>query len=506
VSGKLFHPGRSGKQGRPVSPGTSLAAPGGVTTDFNDLAAAAALATGNSHLLSDLHEPEGTVRLSEVVSALSHALDITEGQPPGHAVRTCIIGMRLAGALHLDPTERSALFYALLLKDLGCSSNAARLARIFRSDDLTLKRAHKITDWSRATDSARYAFYMSREGGGPLARAAHTLRIGLVERGSGREMTETRCERGADIAGKLGLAPATQEAIRSLDEHWDGAGAPYSRRGDQIPLLGRIAGLAQTVEVFASGFDVATAYQVARSRRGSWFDPGLVEVLESFEHDFAFWTTLLATDQLEHVSDLEPEDRILEADEGRLDQVAEAFARVIDAKSPYTALHSSGVAALAVAIGEGMWCSEGELVVLRRAALLHDIGKLGVSNLILDKPARLTGAETAEMRKHTGYTHEILARVSRFRAFAGLAAAHHERLDGSGYHQGLYANELPPLYRILAVADVAEALSAARPYRKALGREEVLRIMQREVGLGLCPIAFEVLEGLEVWPVREAVL
>ncbi len=471
-----------------------------MTSDFNDLATAAALATGNSHLLPDL-EQEGGVRLSEVVSALSYALDITEGQPPGHAVRTCIIGMRLAQVLRLDPAERSALFYALLLKDLGCSSNAARLARIFRSDDLTLKKAHKITDWSKSADSARYAFYMAREGGGALERAWHTLRIGFTEKGSGREMTETRCERGADIASMLGLEPATQDAIRALDEHWDGAGMPYFRKGDEIPLLGRIAGLAQTVEVFASAFDVSTAYQVARARRGTWFDPGLVDVLETFRDDYAFWSVLLVTDQLEYVSDLEPEDRIMVADEARLDQVAQAFARVIDAKSPYTAQHSSGVAAIAVAIGAGMDCATEELVVLRRAGLLHDIGKLGISNLILDKPSRLTEAEMAEMRKHPGYTYEILARVSRFRAFAALAAAHHERLDGHGYHQGLYASELPPLYRILAVADICEALSSERPYRKALGWDEVLEIMRKEVGLGICPVAFEVLEGMPELPI-----
>ena len=213
-------------------------------------------------------DPAAEVRLSEVVSALSFALDITEGQPAGHAVRTCVIGMRLGDALQLSPVQRSDLFYALLLKDLGCSSNAARLAKIFQADDLQLKRAHKITDWTRGADSARYAFENAAQGGGALRRAWQTVVVGVTAKGSGREMTETRCERGADIAGKLGLSSATQDAIRALDEHWDGAGMPYSRRGDQIPLLGRIAGLAQTVEIFASGFGVEAAYDVARGRAG----------------------------------------------------------------------------------------------------------------------------------------------------------------------------------------------------------------------------------------------
>ncbi len=452
--------------------------------------------------ISPEREP-AEVRLSEVVSALSHALDITEGQPAGHAVRTCVIGMRLAELLALTPVERSDLFYALLLKDLGCSSNAARLSRIFQADDLALKRAHKLTDWTRGADSAVYAFENALQGAGAVRRAWHTLRVGFTEQGSGREMTETRCERGADIAGMLGLTPETQDAIRALDEHWDGAGMPYARQGNQIPLLGRIAGLAQTVEVFAGALGVGAAFDVARARAGSWFDPALVDVFETLESDQAFWDQLLVIDHLDHVSDLEPRDRVLLADEARLDQVAEAFARVIDAKSPYTARHSNGVAAIAVAIGEALGLAPADLVTLRRAGLLHDIGKLGVSSLILDKPGSLTEPEMAEMRKHPRYSLEILARVRRFAEFAELAAAHHERLDGTGYHLGLPGVRLSPLARILAVADVAEALSAERPYRKALPREAVLAIMKQSVGTGLCPVAFEALSGLGEWPAAQ---
>jgi putative nucleotidyltransferase with HDIG domain len=471
-----------------------------MATVFNDLAFPRPGSTGISRPVTA--EPGAPVRLSEVVSALSYALDITEGQPPGHAVRTCLIGMRIGEALGLRPAERSSLFYALILKDLGCSSNAARLARIFRADDLALKRAHKLTDWTRPADSATYAFAQARPRDGALARAWQTVVIGLTEKSSAREMTETRCERGADIAAMLGLGRETADAIRALDEHWDGAGLPYSRSGQDIPLLGRIAGLAQTVEVFAHAFDADAAFEVARARTGSWFDPALVAALESFEGDQAFWGTLGATDQLDQVSDLEPEERLVFADEKRLDQVAEAFAKVIDAKSPYTAHHSAGVASFAVRIALEMGASTHDLVTLRRAGLLHDIGKLGVSSLILDKPARLTEEEMAEMRRHTGYTHEILIRVERFARFADLAAAHHERLDGSGYHQGLTGAQLSPLARILAVADVYEALSAERPYRKALPRDEVLKIMRNQVGKALCPVAFEVLEGLEEWLVE----
>lgn len=440
--------------------------------------------------------PEGAeVRFSEVVSALSYALDITEGQAPGHAVRTCLIGMRIADVVRLSPDERSALFYALLLKDLGCTSNAARLSRIFGADDQALKRVHKLTDWTRASESASYAFNQSIPGRGPLARAWYTLMMGFTEQGSGREMTATRCERGADIAAMLGLEQATSDAIRALDEHWDGQGMPYYRSGSDIPLLGRICGLAQSVEVFHAAYGADAAYEMARARSGTWFDPSLVEALEDFADDTAFWATLGATDQLDQVSDLEPVDRVILADEGRLDQVAEAFAQVIDAKTPYTARHSEGVAGIAVGIARAMGLDAEDRRTLHRAGLLHDIGKLGVSNRILDKPAKLTDEEVAAVRLHPRYTLEILMRVRRFRSFAGTAAAHHERLDGTGYHIGLKGEDLGPLARILAVADVCEALSAERPYRPALGVEEVFSIMRKQVGTGLCPEAFEGLQG-----------
>lgn len=425
-------------------------------------------------------EGDGGVRLSEVVSALSYALDITEGQPMGHAVRTTLIGMRIASQFGLPDDQRSALFYALLLKDLGCSSNAARLASIFGADDQLLKHAHKLTDWRATTDAARYAFKYSLPGKGRVAKAWHMLMLGVKEQGLARSITQTRCERGADIATMLGLPAGTSEAIRALDEHWDGGGLPYGLIGSATPLLGRIACLAQSVEVFQGAFDVRTAYEMARARRGRWFDPVLVDALHAFELDGEFWTSLRDADTLTHVRELEPEDRVIYCDEYHLDTVAEAFAQVIDAKSPYTSRHSQNVAVIALNAASVMGIERKELLTLRRAALLHDIGKLGVSNSILDKPGTLDEEEWDSMRQHTRFSLEILKRVARFRQFAATAAAHHERLDGSGYHLGLGGDQLGQLARIIAVADVTEALAADRPYRPAMPVErvtETLRIL-----------------------------
>ena len=270
-------------------------------------------------------------RVSEILSALSCALDITEGQPPGHAVRTCLIGMRLADRAGVPMEDRGALFYALLLKDLGCSSNAARLSSLFGADDRALKRKHKLTDWSRPGPSLAYALRNAVPGASPLSRAFRVAAMAFKERSSGREMVRTRCDRGADIAATLGFSGATREAIRTLDEHWDGHGMPEGLSGTTIPLLGRIVGLAQSVEVFAGSFGVDAAIAVAIERRGRWFDPALVDVLESFAGDDGFWAQVLGRSPERHLADLEPEDQVLVADEGRLDDIARAFARVIDA-------------------------------------------------------------------------------------------------------------------------------------------------------------------------------
>jgi HD-GYP domain-containing protein (c-di-GMP phosphodiesterase class II) len=434
------------------------------------------------------------VALSEVLGALSYALDMTEGEPPGHAVRTTAIGMRLGEQIGLGEEDRSALFYALLLKDAGCSSNASRLSALFAADDHATKRAMKVTDWSRSSSLARYTWQSVTPGGSPLAKARQLRRITQQDEVT-RELIGTRCERGADIARMLELPEATQAAIRALDEHWDGAGQPLGLSGEEIPLLGRILCLAQTLEVFVRTMGLPGALAMALKRRGRWFDPALVDALLSIRDDRRFWGPLEDPRAVPPVASWEPADRVVTAGEERLDRVADAFARVIDAKSPYTARHSTGVAQWAVAAGTQLGLDARGLRDLRRAGLLHDIGKLAVSSRILDKPGRLDAHELAAIREHPRYTHQILARVACFRGIVETAANHHERLDGTGYHRGLAAFDLSRPARILAVADVYEALTADRPYREALPRERALEIVREQRGTGLCPAAVDALEA-----------
>jgi putative nucleotidyltransferase with HDIG domain len=290
----------------------------------------------------------------------------------------------------------------------------------------------------------------------------------------------------------LGFGDATAEAIRALDEHWDGGGQPRGLRGDAIPLPGRILCLAQTAEIFHAAAGVDAAWSVLRKRAGHWFDPALVAAFGTFRDDATFWGSVADGD----VAAWEPDDRILHADEDRIDRIADAFAGVVDAKSPWTYRHSDRACMIAMSVAEALGGDEPLLRDLRRAALLHDIGKLAVSNRILDKPAPLTAAEYNRVREHPLITERILARVPGCEHLAAIAGAHHERLDGGGYPRGRRGEELTMPMRVLAIADVYEALTSDRPYRRAHSSDEALAVMRREVPDRLDPAAFAALELL----------
>jgi len=422
--------------------------------------------------------------LSEILSSLSYALDLTSGQPMGHAQRSCLIAMRIGVELGLSDDSLSSLYHAMLVKDSGCSSNAARMYEIFGGDEIATKRASKIVDWSNLIEAAQYAAAYSLPGSSVLKRAGHFLKMAPKLTDLSNGLMESRCNRGAQIALYLGLGDEAADCIRALDEHWDGRGAPLHLKGEEIPILGRIACLAQTLEVFVATFERRSAYETLRSRSGKWFDPELVRIACSFESDDKFWADL-RDDPAASLLQIDVQAAIQIATEQRIDSICNAFASIVDAKSPFTGEHSSRVRDYTVQIAGAFGIRGRRLTSLRRAALLHDIGKLAVPNTILDKPAKPTEEEWVVIRKHPMYSHKILSGIRGFERMAELAAAHHERLDGSGYYQGLSADQLDLDMRIIAVADVFDALSAERPYRPAMPREEVFKILDKEAGTSL---------------------
>lgn len=434
------------------------------------------------------------VSLSEVLSALSYALDLTEGQPMGHTIRTCLIGMRLAEDLNLGTEERAALYYALLLKDAGCSSNAAKMSALFGSDDRMVKPYMKFVDWHKRWLLAFRTAMVAGKGRSLGEKVSHFGGIAKT-RDVTRDLIQIRCDRGAEIARWLGFPDLTADAIHSLDEHWNGMGYPDSLKGQEIPMLARIANLSQTIEAFFREGGIDSALRVAKSRRGTWFDPQLVDLVLRWKKDRKWWDRLNSPQAASLLLTKEPGPEVRVVNDAGLDAIAQAFAEIIDAKSPYTFRHSTNVAAFACAIARRYSFDAVELRRIYRAALLHDIGKLGISNSILDKPGRLDENERKLVEQHPVYTREILSHVAAFSDFAWTAALHHEKLDGSGYPWRLDGDQLDQPARILCVADVCEALTADRPYRAGMKPDAAFALMRREFKGKLCPDTMDALES-----------
>ncbi|MCU0832786.1 MAG: HD domain-containing protein [Rhizobiaceae bacterium] len=432
------------------------------------------------------------IRLAELIGALSHALDLTGGQDPGHCIRTAHIGSAVGRRLGLGEAELHDLYYTLMLKDLGCSANAMRMCELFDTDDTRFKRDFKRVDGSLPSLLGQVLRHAGSRRG-PLGRFRAI--VAALRRGRhARELVEIRCQRGAEIARQMRFSQAVAAGIRDLDEHYDGSGRPAGLKAGEIHLSARIALAAQLLDVFNTrdGCDAARA-EIVR-RRGQWLDPKVVDALLAVTDEPGFWDKLAAPDLEAIVLAAEPGQKVILADEDYLDDIVEGFARVIDAKSPYTAGHSDRVAEFTVKIAEELGLSEAEQRVLRRAALLHDIGKLGVSARILNKPAKLDPEEWQEMRGHAAHSERILSRIPAFAELAEVGGAHHERLDGKGYPRGLKGGEISFATRIVATADVFEALTGERPYRAAIPAATALAMMRTSQGDHHDPVCVDALE------------
>ena len=420
-------------------------------------------------------------RLGELLGSLSHALDMTEGQPAGHCMRSCWVGQQVGRAIGLNTVQMRELYYTTLLKDSGCSSNASRICELFLADDLAFKRDRKTV----GLGLPGLMNFVIRHTGVKAGLAERFRAIAHAVQNGGdihRELTETRCSRGAQIARQLRFSEDVADGIQALDEHWDGSGQPQGLGGEEIPLYSRIALLAQVVDVFhASAGPQATREEVAR-RSGRWFDPRIADAFAVLARDPEFWRQLASDDLEQRVLEMEPAQQLQPVDDDYLDDIALAFGQIVDAKSPFTAGHSSRVALITDQLSEQLGLGAAERRWLRRGALLHDLGKLGVSNQILDKPGKLDLSEWAAVQRHALHTEQILGRISAFGVLARVAGAHHEKLDGTGYPRGLDARHIRLETRIITAADIFDALTADRPYRAAMPTAQALQVMRDGVG------------------------
>jgi HD-GYP domain-containing protein (c-di-GMP phosphodiesterase class II) len=419
-------------------------------------------------------EAQTKVRRAELLAVLSLGADLGLGQPMEHVQRECLIAMRLAERIGMDARSRAVVYYTALLTWVGCHVDAYEQAKWF-GDDLAFKADYPLYDGPGA------GFILKRLGAGrPFLDRA---RLGVAFMAEGRHDADSILEnhrRAAEsLAAQLGLEQEVRESLAQAFERWDGKG-PGNRHGASIPIASRLVNLADVVEVFHRLGGIDGAVGVARERRGTQFDPALVDAfcadvdsLLSGVDSTTTWDAVIAA---------EPElGAVLSGDE--LDAALTAVANFIDVKSPYTLGHSCAVAELAEAAARAAGLRDADAVLLRRAGLVHDLGRLGVSNAIWDKPGALSVTELERVRLHPYLTERMLA-SSALAKFGAVAVQHHERLDGSGYPRGIRGDALTPPGRILAAADAYRAKLEPRAHRAELTADQAAAHVRAEVKAG----------------------
>jgi len=400
--------------------------------------------------------------LADVLAALSVATDLGMGQPPEKAVRSCLLATGLGRALGLPHQAVRDVYFATLLRHLGCTASAALEASWFGGDELASRRAAEPADFGHRREML--ALTLSAGRGGGLRRP---LLIGRAAAGDvlhGRDILASVCEAGVVLAGRLGLGRPVADAISQQFERWDGSGGPLGLAQDEITLPARISEVATQALLFHRAGGVDAAMAMVRGRSGRWFDPSVSEAFGQYGEELL--RTNNALDPWQAVLEAEPAP-VRRVGSGELDGVARCFADMVDLKSAYTLDHSRRTAELAETAGRAVGLDAPAVLDLRRAALLHDLGRVGVSSGIWDKPGALTRSEQEQMRLHPYHTERILACSPVLAPLGRIAGLHHERLDGSGYHHGLTAAAIPLPARVLAAADTFQTMTQVRPHRAA---------------------------------------
>jgi len=418
--------------------------------------------------------------LAELLGVLSFGADLGMGQPMEHVLRQSLIALRLAEQLGLDEPETEAVYFGSLMVWVGCHVDAYEQAKWF-GDETVLKTDFRRSDF--ATAASGPMFMLRHLGAGLPAHQRLGLLPGFL--GDGRRAAESMIENHwratDDLMEHLELDRLVRDTVEQTFERWDGRGIPKGARGSEILISARLVNLADVIEVFHRAGGVAAATTVARERAGTQFDPELTDAFIACADQI--FAELDAVDPWQAVLAAAPASRY-HLSGSELDRILGVLADFIDVKSPFTIGHSRGVAALVERAAPlfGLTPDEGALV--RQAALVHDIGRLGVPNLIWDKPGPLNPTELERARMHAYLTERMLASSAALARLAAIAAQHHERLDGSGYPHGLTGAEITPAGRLLAAADSYHARLEERPHRAAMAPERAAAELQQEVRNG----------------------
>jgi HD-GYP domain-containing protein (c-di-GMP phosphodiesterase class II) len=419
------------------------------------------------------------IRAAEVAAALCLATDLGTGLPFEHGLHSTLTAMRLGERLGVDRETASQTYYTCLLTYSGCTADAEITAETFGG--------------SMVTHYAPVMYGSEREQVAGIVRALPTpgraaaVRAIQIARRLPRAARERDphlaaiCEVAKMLSERLGLPKPIGDLFLHLTERWDGTGYLRRAKGEEIPLPLRITHVARDATLHRTLGGDERAVRIVRERAGHAFDPWVVncfadgaEEIFAPVHEASAWDETMAR---------EP-NPALTLEGAAIDRALAAIGDFADLVSPYLAGHSAGVAELAGAAAHPCGIDAAGATTIRRAAYVHDLGQVAVHPGIWQKPGPLTPDEWEQVRLHPYHTERVLSRSPFLSALAPVAGAHHERLDGSGYHRGSAGAELSLPARLLAAADVYHAMTEARPHRDALPPERAVEELGREAGAG----------------------
>jgi HD-GYP domain-containing protein (c-di-GMP phosphodiesterase class II) len=421
------------------------------------------------------------VRLAELLGGMSLACDVADGFPLEKVLRTVVLAVELGRRHGLADDLLRDVYYTSLLRYAGCTAFAHEEAHLYGAgDDIATRNVMSMADANDPLGVVKSVVLGVGREAALLPRARAVARL-LGDGVAVRNHAHSQCEVSIRMATLVGVSAGVTRALADICERYDGKGMPHGRAGDALALAMRVSQVADITEIAHHRTGREGALQVLRRRSGGQLDPAIARTF--LAEAPALFEAIEGQSVWDRYLDIEPRPHAAASGQ-RLDDVAGAFALFADLKSGYTLGHSPAVAELCARAAQAVNLPESERALLRRAALLHDLGRVGAPNRIWDKPGPLSPPEWERVRLHTYWTERILSQSEALRATAGLAAAAHERLTGQGYHRGLPAPALARAARILAAADAYHAMREPRPHRPALGAPAAEKALAAEVAAG----------------------
>ncbi|MGH2393903.1 MAG: HD-GYP domain-containing protein, partial [Candidatus Limnocylindria bacterium] len=398
------------------------------------------------------------LRLADLLGGLSIVSDMGYGLPVETAMRACLVGTALARRMDFTEEEVGHVFYVSLLLHVGCIAFSHETAVAF-GDDLAVNRAAIRTNLTEVRQV--FTVLIPEMTRGMQAGARLKSAATMTTRGHAFSLAHdlASCEVARTVARRIGLPEAVSAGLYDVHEWWNGRGV-RGLREEEIARSARVARVATDAAVLAAIGTEDAVVAGLRRRAAKTLDPRIVDAFaadgKNLQAEVGFG------DPRTRILEVEPAP-VAEIPEADMTLIASAFGDLVDLKMPFTHGHSAGVAALAVAAAERVRLDPLTIRQLRVAALLHDVGRAGVSNAVWEKPGPLTTAQWEQARMHAYHSERVMATSATLTPMGAIAGMHHERLDASGYHRGCRGPEISPAARVLAAADAFQAMTQRRP-------------------------------------------